>query len=64
MSTNTETSSKPIAYRVSDFCAAMGISRSTFYKLAKDDRIRTVQIGGRRLIPAVEAQRLAAEGAR
>lgn len=46
------------AYRVNDFCAAFGISRTTVYKLAKQKKLRLVKIAGRVLVPASEGQRL------
>lgn len=47
-----------LAYRVDDFCRAIGICRSNFYSQMKDGSIRTVVIGGRRLVPASEVERL------
>ncbi len=47
-----------LAFRVDDFCSAIGISRSTFYSQMKDGSIRTVVIGGRRLVPMTEVERL------
>jgi excisionase family DNA binding protein len=52
----------PLAYRVAQFCKAVGIRKTKFYELARDGKIKTVIIGGRRLIPADEAQRLVREG--
>ena len=46
------------AYRVSEFCTAFGLSRSTVYNLMADGRLRTVRIAGRRLIPADAAEAL------
>jgi excisionase family DNA binding protein len=45
------------ALRVNEVAALYGISRSTIYKIMSDGRLRTVKIGGRRLIPrdAIEA---------
>jgi excisionase family DNA binding protein len=48
----------PLAYQVNPFCRLMGIGRSHFYDLVKEGKIRTVLIGGRRVIPASEAKRL------
>ena len=53
---------EPLAYRVNAFCKAIGIGHTKFYQLLAAGRIRTVVIGGRRLIPADEAQRIANEG--
>jgi excisionase family DNA binding protein len=47
-----------LAFRVDDFCRAIGICRSNFYNLLKAGEIRTVVIGGRRLVPATEVERL------
>ena len=52
----------PLAYRVAQFCKALGIGKTKFYELARDGKIKTVVIGGRRLIPADEARRLVREG--
>jgi excisionase family DNA binding protein len=53
---------KPLAYRVSLFCKLIGLGKTAFYERVKDGRIRTIRIGGRRLVPAEEAQRLVREG--
>lgn len=55
---NETTSNAPFAYRIKDFCAQMGISPSTLWKLAKEDKIRLVRIGGCTLVPASEVPRL------
>lgn len=52
-----------LAWRVGDFCAAVGISRSHLYQLMKQEKIRTVTLGGRRLIPDSERARLLGEAA-
>lgn len=51
-----------LAYRVKDFCKLIGIGHTAFYDLMASGKIRTIVIGGRRLIPADEAQRIANEG--
>lgn len=45
------------AYQVDEAVAAYRLSRSTLYKLMAIGKLRTVKIGGRRLIPvdAIEA---------
>ncbi|PPQ26647.1 hypothetical protein CCR94_22035 [Rhodoblastus sphagnicola] len=53
-----------LAYRVNDFCKAIGLSRSTFYKLLSEGKVKTVSIGGRRLVPVCEAERLLNGGAK
>jgi len=46
------------ALRVNDFSKAYGIGRTTLYALIKAGKIRTVKIGGRRLIPVDAAESL------
>jgi excisionase family DNA binding protein len=48
---------------VNQFCDALGISRTSFYELVKQNKIKTVVIAGRRLVPDSEARRLLAEAA-
>jgi hypothetical protein len=50
------------AWRVREFCEAHRISQSTFWKYAKLGKIRLIRIGGRTLVPAAEADRIATEG--
>jgi excisionase family DNA binding protein len=42
------------AYRIDEFCTAYGLGRTKVYELIKCGRLRTVLVGGRRLVP-VEA---------
>jgi excisionase family DNA binding protein len=51
-----------LAFRVQPFCKSIGIGRTKFYELVAAGKIKTVVIGGRRLVPADEAQRLIREG--
>lgn len=51
-----------LAFSVDEFCEQIGIGRSLFYTMVARNKIRTVSIGGRRLVPATEAHRLASEG--
>ena len=46
------------ALRVRDFCNAYGFSKATTYNLIKAGRLRTVRIGGIRLIPVDAAESL------
>jgi hypothetical protein len=48
----------PLAYRVKDFCARIGIAPSTFWKCVGREEIRIIKIGGRTLVPADEVERL------
>ena len=50
------------AWRVREFCEAHRISHSTFWKYVGLGKIKTIRIGGRVLIPAAEAHRIASEG--
>ena len=52
------------AYQVNEATAAYGLSRSTIYKLISVGALRTVKIGGRRLIPVEAIEALIAESAR
>jgi hypothetical protein len=58
-----EATGRKLAWRVNPFCNALGISRTSFYELVKQKKIKTVVIAGRRLVPDSEAQRLLAEAA-
>jgi excisionase family DNA binding protein len=53
MSHNTlhHSSGEKRAYRINEAVAAYRLSRSTIYKLIATGTLRTVKIGGRRLIP-------------
>jgi excisionase family DNA binding protein len=46
------------ALRISEFCTAYGVSRSTVYKLATEGRLRISKIGGRSLIRIEDAEAL------
>ncbi len=48
----------PMAFHVTEACAKLNISRSTFTKLATAGTIRTVKLGGRVLCPASEIDRI------
>jgi hypothetical protein len=50
------------AWRIKEFCASFGISASTFWKYQAAGMIKTIRIGGRVLVPAAEAARIASEG--
>lgn len=50
------------AWQVKEFCVAYRISHATFYKYRALGKIKTIRIGGRVLIPAAEALRIASEG--
>ena len=50
------------ARTVADFCGQLSISRSHFYDLVSEGRIKIIKIGGRTLVPETELDRLASEG--
>ena len=51
----------PQAYRVLDFCQAVGIGVTTVYRMIGDGSLQSVKIRNRRLIPATEVTRLLSE---
>ena len=46
------------ALRINEFCKAYGVSRSTVYKLATENKLRLFKIGGRSLIRVEDAEAL------
>jgi excisionase family DNA binding protein len=52
------------AFRVQEFCKLYGLSRSSAYKLMAAGKLRTVLVGGRRLIPKEAAEALLNGGAK
>jgi excisionase family DNA binding protein len=50
------------ALRINEASMLYGISRSTIYKIMAAGTLRTVKIGGRRLIPRDAIEALIAEG--
>jgi excisionase family DNA binding protein len=55
---NKQTDVELRAYRINDFCRAYGFSRTTAYKLIAVGTLRTVLVGGRRLVPRDAAEAL------
>jgi excisionase family DNA binding protein len=51
-----------LAYRVDDFCRAIGLGRTKVYAMIGDGTLRTVVVGGRRLIPREAAEALLKQG--
>ncbi|MGC9217234.1 helix-turn-helix domain-containing protein [Acidithiobacillus sp.] len=43
---------EPLAYRVPDACAALGIGRTLLYRLIAEGKIEARAIAGRTIIPA------------
>jgi excisionase family DNA binding protein len=50
------------AYRVNEAVAVYRLSRSTLYKLIAAGKLRTIKIGGRRLIPREALETLLTSG--
>jgi excisionase family DNA binding protein len=46
---------------IPETAAVLGIGRTRTYELCNSGQIRTVRIGGRRLVPVVELERFVAE---
>lgn len=45
-----DTQVEKIAYRVDEACKACGLSRSFIYEKLKDSSLKSIKVGGRRLI--------------
>jgi hypothetical protein len=52
------------AYQILEFCEAYRISRSALYLMIRSGKIKSSLLGGRRVIPVEEGQRLLEQGAR
>jgi excisionase family DNA binding protein len=52
------------AFRIDEFCAAYGVGRTTTYELIRAGKLRSILIGGRRLIHKDAAEALFSETAR
>lgn len=50
------------AFHVKEAAKIYGWSRSTLYKMMKDGTLKSVRVGGRRLIPRDALEALIAEG--
>lgn len=49
---------RPQAYSVANFSKVYGLSRSTLYEMMSKGQLHSVRVGGRRLIPASEGEKL------
>jgi excisionase family DNA binding protein len=62
MSTKTvtidTTAPERFAYRIPDACIALGIGRTSLYKLVEQKELRLIRIAGRALVPRSEIERL------
>lgn len=50
-----------LAYTVNESCDALGIRRTTFYKLVKANALKPFKLGGRTLVDVEELRRLVKE---
>ena len=50
------------AYGIREFAEMFGISIDAAKRLAKSGVLRTIRLGGRRLVPATEIERIEREG--
>ena len=55
-------SAAPLARRIPDACLALGIGKSTIYKLAAEGKVKLVRIAGRTVVPESEIVRIASDG--
>ncbi|MDA8351547.1 MAG: helix-turn-helix domain-containing protein [Pseudomonadota bacterium] len=56
-----ETHNQPVprtAYSLDEAARSLGLSRRTLYTLMRDEKLSTVKLGKRRLVPARELERL------
>nr|PZN85221.1 MAG: hypothetical protein DIU57_07105 [Pseudomonadota bacterium] len=51
-------SSEKFAYRISEACTALGIGRTSLYKLVNEGKLRLINVAGRSLVPRSELERL------
>ena len=52
--------SRPVNWRVNDFCKVHGLGRTKFYELVAAGKIGVIKCGSTSLIPDAEAQRFQA----
>ena len=55
---NAENKNIPKAYRIREFCNATSLGKTKVFAMLKNGTIASVKVGGRRLIPATEVDRL------
>ena len=58
MRTVKAASKSQLAYSIDQAAAATTLSRRMIYRLISNGKLRTVQLGARRLVPAPELRRL------
>lgn len=47
-----------LVYRVREACVALGLGKTSFYKLVRDGQLRLIKIAGRSLVERSELERL------
>ena len=55
---DSQTITQPLTLRINDAAKALGIGRSSIYRLINQGKLRTVKIAGRTLVPATEVRRI------
>lgn len=58
-----QTNIEPISVSMADAAAMIGVSRSRMYELDSEGRVRTVRVGGRRLVLVSSLRELVGEAA-
>lgn len=53
--------SDPLVYSVKAAVQATSFSRATLYNMMKDGRLKSIKVGGRRVIPRESIERLLAQ---
>ena len=48
----------PLAYRIPDACAVLGLGRTSIYELIAEGKLRAIKVAGRRLVTAESARAL------
>jgi excisionase family DNA binding protein len=54
----TQKNLQPLTYSIEGVSEVIGVKRTTIYKMLKTGELKSVVIGGRRLIPRSEVDRL------
>ena len=50
----------PLAYRIPDACAVLGLGRTSVYELIAEGKLRAIKVAGRTLVDAESARALIA----
>jgi excisionase family DNA binding protein len=63
MEISTKTAPPKLSYSLSEAKFMTSLSRATLYRMIAAGTLKTVKVGGRRLVPMAELERLCAAGA-